>query len=412
MATLALGQSDIHPTGVLPANREALDSITVEIPFRMPRHARIPPVVDLSPWFPAAGDQGRQNACSGWALGYALTTYHRNRLSDRRMRDRGEMPGDRTGSAGFFYQIVLMREGQQDCSTGVHLEDAIHAVCEVGCCDATYYPPDTASTRCFRPIGQVMLDDALRHRLSCPIMIAPDDPMQWKYHLSFGRPVVFQMSIDSTFHDGSRTKGREVFTWRPKRPLTMDAWAGFRGHILTCAGYDDVDSTLLVLNSWGQDWGQAGYFRLPYSVLSWACTEAYVLADMPIPMLVPLPSPNSGKDLELGGSGVRTTVKEDVVYTADGITFRLVDEHAADDHVLIVINDPDGGDGRYVRLRRDQPLMVHSGPTEYALTLDGRTWLSRRPRITVEKDRPDQLAFRKAFLDRVTQRSGEVKDGR
>jgi C1A family cysteine protease len=30
-------------------------------------------------------------------------------------------------------------------------------------------------------------------------------------------------------------------------------------------GYDDASQTFLVRNSWGADWGQAGYFTMPYA---------------------------------------------------------------------------------------------------------------------------------------------------
>lgn len=37
------------------------------------------------------------------------------------------------------------------------------------------------------------------------------------------------------------------------------------GHALLCVGYDDKARTVLVRNSWGTSWGQAGYGTLPYA---------------------------------------------------------------------------------------------------------------------------------------------------
>ena len=45
---------------------------------------------------------------------------------------------------------------------------------------------------------------------------------------------------------------------------------------MICAGYDDADSTYLVLNSWGRDWGSDGWCRIPYQVMASWCYGAYV----------------------------------------------------------------------------------------------------------------------------------------
>jgi hypothetical protein len=39
-------------------------------------------------------------------------------------------------------------------------------------------------------------------------------------------------------------------------------WAG--GHVVSLVGYDDNDECWIVKNSWGQTWGEDGYFRLAY----------------------------------------------------------------------------------------------------------------------------------------------------
>lgn len=36
------------------------------------------------------------------------------------------------------------------------------------------------------------------------------------------------------------------------------------GHAVCCVGYDDAKQAFIVRNSWGSDWGQGGYFYMPY----------------------------------------------------------------------------------------------------------------------------------------------------
>ena len=36
------------------------------------------------------------------------------------------------------------------------------------------------------------------------------------------------------------------------------------GHAVLAVGYDDKGECLIVRNSWGENWGQKGYFQMPY----------------------------------------------------------------------------------------------------------------------------------------------------
>jgi C1A family cysteine protease len=36
------------------------------------------------------------------------------------------------------------------------------------------------------------------------------------------------------------------------------------GHAVVAVGYDDSKQAFLVRNSWGKEWGQGGYFWMPY----------------------------------------------------------------------------------------------------------------------------------------------------
>jgi C1A family cysteine protease len=39
------------------------------------------------------------------------------------------------------------------------------------------------------------------------------------------------------------------------------------GHAVLCVGYDDSTQRFLCRNSWGDGWGQGGYFTIPYAYL-------------------------------------------------------------------------------------------------------------------------------------------------
>jgi C1A family cysteine protease len=39
------------------------------------------------------------------------------------------------------------------------------------------------------------------------------------------------------------------------------------GHAVLCVGYDDHKHHFIMRNSWGDSWGDKGYFYLPYEYL-------------------------------------------------------------------------------------------------------------------------------------------------
>lgn len=70
-----------------------------------------------------------------------------------------------------------------------------------------------------------------------------------------GLPVVFGISIFDSFYEA---KGGVI----PVPDLDKEKLQG--GHAVTCVGYDTTKQVLIMRNSWGADWGDRGYFYLPY----------------------------------------------------------------------------------------------------------------------------------------------------
>lgn len=52
---------------------------------------------------------------------------------------------------------------------------------------------------------------------------------------------------------------------------------------MAVVGYDDAKSAMLVINSWGSDWGDHGYGWIGYETFSRMVKEAYVVQDIVIP---------------------------------------------------------------------------------------------------------------------------------
>src|SRR5688572_30006141 len=71
----------------LEENRyRSIPLVTVAIPSELPLS------VDLSRYFPPPGDQGEQNACIGWVLGYAIKSYWARRKWAQKNYPNGNAP--------------------------------------------------------------------------------------------------------------------------------------------------------------------------------------------------------------------------------------------------------------------------------------------------------------------------------
>jgi hypothetical protein len=85
--------------------------------------------------------------------------------------------------------------------------------------------------------------------------------------LAAGLPVVFGTYAPSRFYDEAAQTGV-----MPAPAERLEPPGG--GHAMLIVGYDLPSKTWLVRNSWGERWGDKGYFRVPFATL-----EAYSYPD-------------------------------------------------------------------------------------------------------------------------------------
>jgi len=77
--------------------------------------------------------------------------------------------------------------------------------------------------------------------------------------LADGLPVVFGMMLRESFHRASAGKGIV--------PLPADGDLPIGGHAMLIVGYDTEARMYLVRNSWGEQWGDRGYCRIPFAMV-------------------------------------------------------------------------------------------------------------------------------------------------
>lgn len=80
-----------------------------------------------------------------------------------------------------------------------------------------------------------------------------------KVSLSEGVPVVFGFDMPRAYYDSGATSGLMANVGSfDNQPQT--------GHSMLVVGFDDMEKTWLVRNSWGEDYGEKGYVRIPYDL--------------------------------------------------------------------------------------------------------------------------------------------------
>lgn len=390
--------------GVLPSKEDIL-SIPWEHPFVLPKAAQLEDRVDLSEWFPPAGDQYAQASCGGWAVGYGLATYQWNRLRNRRPDTTYMADPANVFSPTFLYTLTISSEKISSCKTGIQLPDAIRLVCDTGCATMLQFPLDTSRHNCIRPIPDSAFVGAYRHRMAYPVSLDNFNSDQWKYHLGKGEPVVFFSSIsEPLFITGYLNPGKP-FIWQEAFPSN---WAGRVGHIMVCTGYKD--NVFHVLNSWGENWADHGYLEIPDSVLTWACSDAYVLRKgLALLPLIPV-KPTTPKTLG-GDQHVKGSLGPGEVHKADSISFRVLDAIKTGEVVIEVRDAGTHAEAHTIQVREDQPVTFHHEGDLYTFTWLGQNWPSGQLRYKLVKNDRVQQAALKTQLETIDKHADGVIDG-
>jgi len=207
--------------------------------------------VDLRPQCPPVYDQGQLQSCTANAVGAAI----------QYMRRMENLAPDFRPSRMFIYFNTRAARGCERCDTGSPIRDAVKSVAALGVCPEELWPyrvprfETKPAPGCFRA--------AKRHR-AISYHRVPRDPdlTAIRTCLASGHPVVFGMAVYKSFEAAAVARsGVAVLPQRGEQHIG-------HGHAVLAVGYDDGARRLLARNSWGEGWGQRGYFTLPYAYLA------------------------------------------------------------------------------------------------------------------------------------------------
>lgn len=226
-----------------------------------------PPSVDLSLNFPAPGDQGRQGSCVGWATAYALKSFHEKIEIGWALNT-----ADHLFSPAFVYNQI---NGGRD--QGAYIFHALDLAVNKGIATLRQMPySDTDHLT--QPSAEAFAEAAM---FKSAEWYRINDTSQIKAALVNRNPVVAGITVYQQLMD---LQGNDsVYNTRSGQD--------YGGHAVTIVGYDDnrYGGAFKVINSWSRNWGDDGYFWMPYNFAQGILSEAYVLLDTENSQMIPRP---------------------------------------------------------------------------------------------------------------------------
>lgn len=221
-------------------------------------YATLPPKVDLRSFVPEVLDQGDIGSCTAHSLSMAM----------RIARKKQGLPDERLSRLFIYYNERLL-EGTVDQDAGAELRDGAKVLATMGVpneadweyLDSNLYlePPVKAFEDGVQDVSKVYLK-----------VVQTLNEMKLCLHEGF--PFVFGVTLWPEFEGDDVAK-----TGMVPMPNTNEQPIG--GHAIICVGYDNSKQVWIVLNSWGDQWGDHGYCYFPYAYLTNPdlCTDLWTI---------------------------------------------------------------------------------------------------------------------------------------
>jgi len=215
--------------------------------FSIPR-APLPKKVDLRKGMPKVYNQGTLGSCTANAIGCAYQYDQIKQKSKDIIRP----------SRLFIYYNERKMEHHINRDSGASLASGIISVHTHGVCSEKDWPYIISKFKVEPP--QHLYKNAQHHKTGKYKRIS-QNLQQLKVGLNSGIPIVFGMLIFKSFE--GPIVSRTGYVYMPRKGEDC-----LGGHAVTICGYDDDERTFIVRNSWGNRWGDRGYFYLPYDYVT------------------------------------------------------------------------------------------------------------------------------------------------
>ncbi len=207
----------------------------------------LPQTVDLRLECPLVYDQGQLGSCTANAIAGAVQF-------DRLKQGLADWVPSRL----FLYYNERLIEGTVGSDSGAEIRDGIKSVAAQGDCPELLWPYDLGRFAVQPPLW--LYANALRYRAVRYQSLA-GNLADTQSCLASGYPFIFGFTVYESFESPEVARTGRV-------PMPADGESVVGGHAVLAVGYDQNSRIFIVRNSWGAQWGDGGYFYLPYDYLT------------------------------------------------------------------------------------------------------------------------------------------------
>ena len=157
---------------------------------------------------------------------------------------------------------VLIAKKSHDRDTGVSMEDTCKAICDWGVCPEDICGYDVI--KFWRRPTNNAYDFAKQFKKNVATFsyetIAQDEKIICE-RLDMGNLVMCSISMFESFR-------REIVAITAEVPLPKTIEEAFvEDHSLLLVGYDTMKREFIAMNSWGKEWGEGGFCRIPFDYI-------------------------------------------------------------------------------------------------------------------------------------------------
>jgi hypothetical protein len=208
------------------------------------RSGTLPAKVDLRQWCSPVENQFQVGSCAANAAVGALE-FHQRRAKAPQV-DLSRL---------FVYYNARRMAGREAEDCGTMMSHVMASVMAFGACEEKLWPyieakwPEQPPQDCY--------DNALKYEA---VVYARVPLAEGLHTLAAGFPIVFGTALPGDYY---KIAGETGITPVPG----ADAPESGGGHAMLIVGYDMNEQTWLVRNSWGVEFADGGYFRIPFKTL-------------------------------------------------------------------------------------------------------------------------------------------------